>query len=561
MARTERDLRAELLLQARLVSSSIDSSLMESMPFEKGDRALPDFQRMNRQLRQLAAVLQSGMAPAVEFVGIYSMRLRKGDIVFGPESIPENDHRASQPGSSYEKPPPGLRELFASGQPLIVGPYTDEYGTFVSTFVPLNDSGGRRTETIIGLDVMANEWQRATLAAAAVSVGLTLLAMALLLLSVFSFRANRRVRGQQAILRESEERLRAITDSAQDAIIMQDSKGAITFWNPAAASIFGYVSEEALGRDLHNLLAPEGFPEVYRAAFHDFRRSNAADRTVELAVRRKDGQEILVCLSLSALLIGGEWHAVGILRDITERKRAEEELTRATALLQAAIEQTPAGMLIADAPDVTIRLANPAALGIRGGSAEPLTGIPVELHPGRWLTFWPDGAPVAPEDLPLSRAILKGETVRNEEVVIHRSDGEPRHVLANAAPVRNSQGEVVAGVVVFHDVTEFKQAEAALRLDDERLEVLLALNNMTGASERELTHFAMEAAVRLTNSTIGYVAFLNEDETVLTMQAWSEHAMREGENAEALVTFPLASSTGPWSEVVRQRRAVITNDT
>ncbi len=174
----------------------------------------------------------------------------------------------------------------------------------------------------------------------------------------------------------------------------------------------------------------------------------------------------------SLILRDGKPYAVQVIgRDITERKRAEEELTRANALLQAAIEQTPAGMLIADAPDVTIRLANPAALGIRGACAEPLTGIPVGSHSSNWRTFRPDGTPLAPEELPLSRAVLKGEIVKNEELIIRRSDGEPRHVLANAAPVRNSEGEVVAGVAVFPDVTELKRAEEEKgRLQDQLIQ-------------------------------------------------------------------------------------------
>ncbi len=157
-------------------------------------------------------------------------------------------------------------------------------------------------------------------------------------------------------------------------------------------------------------------------------------------------------------------------QDIAERKRAEEKLAETQALLAAAVEQTPAGILIAEAPDVRIRLANPAALGIRGEPAESLTDIPVDLHPRRWQTFYPDGRPVPPEELPLSRAVLRGETCRNVEVIIRRSDGQDRCVLANAAPVRNPRGQIVAGVVVFPDITERKQAEQELQRKNEEIE-------------------------------------------------------------------------------------------
>jgi PAS domain S-box-containing protein len=153
----------------------------------------------------------------------------------------------------------------------------------------------------------------------------------------------------------------------------------------------------------------------------------------------------------------------GMIEDITERKRAREELRKAQSLLLAAIEQSPAGILIADAPDVTIRVVNSAALGIRGESRETLTDIPVDLHPQNWQVFHPDGTPFQPEDLPLSWAVLRGETSRNVEAVIRRPSGEERWVLAHAAPVRNAEGEIVAGVVVFPDITERRRAEEERR--------------------------------------------------------------------------------------------------
>lgn len=132
-----------------------------------------------------------------------------------------------------------------------------------------------------------------------------------------------------AVLRESEADLRAITDSAQDAIIKMDARGMITFWNPAAERILGYSPAEALGQNLHALLVPERFRAAHAAAFPEFQRSGrgaAVGKTIELAARRKDGEEIAVELSLSAVFEKDEWHAVGIVRDITAKKRIAEEL-------------------------------------------------------------------------------------------------------------------------------------------------------------------------------------------------------------------------------------------
>jgi sigma-B regulation protein RsbU (phosphoserine phosphatase) len=101
--------------------------------------------------------------------------------------------------------------------------------------------------------------------------------------------------------------------------------------------------------------------------------------------------------------------------------------------------------------------------------------------------------------------------------------------------------------------------EEALRLDESRLEAVWQLSQMTKATLKEITDFSLEEGVRLTKSKIGYLAFMNEDETVLTMQAWSKTAMKECAIVDKPLVYPL-ETTGLWGEAVRQRRPIITND-
>lgn len=157
-----------------------------------------------------------------------------------------------------------------------------------------------------------------------VLAGATLLALA-----YFIYRTIRNRNLATERFRETLETLLTITSAAKDAIVMMDHQGAVSFWNPAAESIFGYRSSEAMGRELHLLLAPQRYQDQYRAGFERFRRSGegpTVGRTLELTAVRKDGTEFPLELSLSALQIKGKWQAVGILRDITLRKQAESEL-------------------------------------------------------------------------------------------------------------------------------------------------------------------------------------------------------------------------------------------
>jgi PAS domain S-box-containing protein len=140
-------------------------------------------------------------------------------------------------------------------------------------------------------------------------------------------------------LQESEEKFRKISSSAQDAIIMMDSGGRISFWNQAAEKVLGYSQEEALGCELHLWLAPERFRERYRQGFKAFQASGEGPvigQTLELSALRKDGEEFPIELSVSAVKLKGRWNAIGILRDISERKLVERKLIEAKEAAEAA---------------------------------------------------------------------------------------------------------------------------------------------------------------------------------------------------------------------------------
>lgn len=141
-------------------------------------------------------------------------------------------------------------------------------------------------------------------------------------------------------LRESQQELQLVISTAQDAIIMINPQGCICLWNEAAVRTFGYSFDEALGRELHQVLAPERFRQTASTGFASFLHTGtgtAVGQVVELVGRRKDGSEFPMELSVAPFQLASGWHAVGILRDITTRKEAEaalkaqnEELVRFT---------------------------------------------------------------------------------------------------------------------------------------------------------------------------------------------------------------------------------------
>jgi PAS domain S-box-containing protein len=107
--------------------------------------------------------------------------------------------------------------------------------------------------------------------------------------------------------------------------------------------------------------------------------------------------------------------------------------------------------------------------------------------------------------------------------------------------------------------TAIKTSEEALRLNESRLEALWQLSQMTDASLKQVTDFSIEAAVRVTRSKIGYLGFLNLDETVLTIQSWSKEVMPQCSVIDMPIHYPL-DKAGLWGEAVRQRRPIVTNN-
>lgn len=133
-------------------------------------------------------------------------------------------------------------------------------------------------------------------------------------------------------LQKSEETFRTISATAKDSIIMMDNEGKITYLNEAAENIFGYTSEEILGKELHTTIVPKRFFKAHKKAFGKFQSTGqgaAVGKTLELAAMKKDGTEIPIELSMSTVKIDGKWNAVGIIRDISDRKLAAEALQKA----------------------------------------------------------------------------------------------------------------------------------------------------------------------------------------------------------------------------------------
>jgi PAS domain S-box-containing protein len=137
-------------------------------------------------------------------------------------------------------------------------------------------------------------------------------------------------------VRASESRLRAMLESALDAVVTMDHRGRIVVWNHAAETTFGYRADEAIGRDMADLIVPPSLRGSHRAGLARYLETDRAvilDRRLELTALHKNGTEFPVELTITRIGLPGPATFTGYLRDITDRKRAERELRASRARL------------------------------------------------------------------------------------------------------------------------------------------------------------------------------------------------------------------------------------
>ncbi|HOO90604.1 MAG TPA: PAS domain S-box protein, partial [Syntrophales bacterium] len=285
-------------------------------------------------------------------------------------------------------------------------------------------------------------------------------------------------------LRESESRIRAITDSAQDAILMMDPEGRISYWNPAAERILGYTSSEAIGQNLHALLAPPHYHKAHHTSFPLFQQKGqgvAVGKTIDLEAIRKDGKKIPVQLSLSAVHMKGAWHAVGIIRDITERKMAEEKLLESEKRYREMYDFLPIPVFEMDF-EANLTSVNRAVYETFRGTEEEFK---------RGVSAWKLSSD---EDIAKSRKnierLLKGEQPEETEYILTRLDGStfPAIVISRLI-YRDGNPAGIRGAIV--DITDRKQAE-------EQIRQMAYYDSLTGLPNRKL--FSDRLTIALTQA-------------------------------------------------------------
>ncbi|MGO9971402.1 MAG: PAS domain S-box protein [Solirubrobacteraceae bacterium] len=247
--------------------------------------------------------------------------------------------------------------------------------------------------------------------------------------------------------RETDQRFALLLEGSPDAIVIVDGEGAIVLLNAQAERMFGFPRTELLGRPVEALV-----PAGYRDAHARKRASYAADPgpiTIEVTGRRRDGSELPVEITLSAVRTEGGPMVVSAIRDITARQAAHAVSAQLAAIVTASQDA-----IIAETLDGIIMAWNPAAERMFEYTAEQAIGLPIAL-------FAPSELQRAEQRAFLAQAAAGSVVDRQESTRLAR-DGRVVDVEITVSPVRDRSGQITGACSFVRDIGERKQAEAAL---------------------------------------------------------------------------------------------------
>ncbi|HXH76772.1 MAG TPA: PAS domain S-box protein [Bacteriovoracaceae bacterium] len=280
---------------------------------------------------------------------------------------------------------------------------------------------------------------------------------------------TRLIKSEEQLLLEKE-KLHTTLRSIGDAVIAVDAEQIVTFLNTVAEELTGWTQDEAKGRLMEQVFhilhetSRKPAPNPVERVLKEGKVVGLANHT---ALIRRDGKEFIIEDSAAPIKdsTGKITGVVLVFRDVTDdyvkKKELQEtysELQAEKTRLNAILQQMPEGVLIAE-PNGKLILRNAQMDELLGGL---LPCENVEEY-GQYKGYKKNGEPYLAHEWPIFRSLLRGEVVQNEEVEVDQLVGGRTILSISSAPIINEQGNIVAGVVIRHDISKAKQLEADLR--------------------------------------------------------------------------------------------------
>jgi PAS domain S-box-containing protein len=367
---------------------------------------------------------------------------------------------------------------------------------------------------------------------------------------VLVFRDISERRRAERKLRESEARKTAMFETTLDAIISIDHEGMITEFNASAERTFGHRREEVLGRELAEVIIPPAYRELHRQGLARYLVTGEGpviNQRLELAALRSDGSEFPVELTVTRIPMDGPPIFTAYLRDITERRRADEALSRLAAIVtyseDAIISKDLAGVITS---------WNKGAEQLFGYSPGEAIGKPVTmLIPADHID----------EEPKILERIRRGEVVDHYETVRKHKDGTRLDISLTVSPLKDAEGRIIGASKIARNMTERNRIDQQIRESGERFRTLA--DNMSQfawmADATGWIYWYNQRWYDYTGTTLeemqgwGWKQVHHPDHVDRVVERFTQH-VREGKEWED--TFPLRGKDGNYRWFLSRARPI-----
>ena len=434
----------------------------------------PDNPYYHRIREQLVSV--NGALENFDIKWIYLMKKEGNNWIFSVDPTDENASDYTPPGTPYDDYPKELDQVLDKNDSVIVGPYSDQWGEFISIFEPIEDLESGEVVGVLGIDIDAGFWRENILKSQILPI--TICFFTLLLWISFFFYLDKRDKHKKEI-QWKEQRFKSVAEAMKDIVYRVDLFDKITYISPSIKEFLGFSQDEVLGKSIMEIV-----PLAERSKLIDASKKLSYEKYVislELILNRKDGKSVNADINITPIfedkkLTGSQ----GVVRDITQRKINEEKIKKQTEELkksQSAIlniledieeekeeaqeerDRTNAilysigeGVFVVD-EKLRIIMTNKIITRLSGYSNEELIGQKYDNK----LKFFINNKE---KDEFVKESLKNGkiEEISNQSVFIGK-DENTIPVSGNAAPLKNKKGGIIGCVVVFGDITKEKEID------------------------------------------------------------------------------------------------------
>ena len=333
---------------------------------------------------------------------------------------------------------------------------------------------------------------------------------------------------EESARRYSEERYRLVVETASDAVISIDESSVILFANPATSRIFRYDPTELIGKPL-TLLMPEFLRKLHENGFRHYLATGQRHinwQGTELTALRKNGQEFPVEVSFGELTRDGHKVFTGFIRDISERKQAEDKVRASERTLRQLTETIPQMLWSAEA-DGAIDYCNQRVLDY--------TGLPAEqVHGAGWMkTVHEDDIEKMAQAWTV--AVSTGEPFQYEFRCLRAAEQAYRWCISSALPLRDQKCRIIKWFGTVIDLHDWKEAQQALQMTQAELARVSRLTTM-GELAASIAHEVNQPLTAVTNNSSACLRLLaNRNLEPEVLRRALEEIVADGTRASAVI--------------------------